>query len=89
MTEAEFWADRCNREANALSYEHQSRMNVLVESEQMNLFVMLKPKLYLSADNKTWQVLYGENIQDGIYGSGASPLLAIIDFNKKFYTKQP
>ena len=70
----------CNRLCNNADMEHQSKMNYLVQQEEFNLFVMLKPKLY--KDGNMWCVLYGDNIQEGICGFGKSPILAIYEFNK-------
>ena len=77
----------CNRVCNQLDLEHQSKMAVLVEQEELNLFTMLKPSLTLDGD--MWCVLVGENLQEGICGFGKSPLLAIYEFNKNFRTATP
>lgn len=63
---------------------HQSEMNVLIESEEMNLVRLLTPKIFI--DGNQWCVLYGENIQDGVCGFGESPRLAVYDFNKAWGT---
>jgi hypothetical protein len=42
-----------------------------------------KPKVYIDGDQ--WCALYGENLQDGVAGFGASPALAMCDFEKKWY----
>ena len=62
--------------------QHQSIMSRLIESEEYNLFVILKPKFY--KDGNQWCVLLGENIMEGIVGFGDSLYLAILDFNKSF-----
>jgi len=49
-----------------------------------NLFATLKPKLF--RDGNVWCVLYGENIQEGIVGFGKSPIMAIVQFNKEWYS---
>lgn len=63
--------------------EHQSKMNILVEQEEYNLFALLKPKLY--KDGSQWCCLYGDNIQDGIAGFGDTPYKAILAFNKEWH----
>lgn len=68
---------------NNLTYEHQSKMNALVEAEELNKFALLKPKI--SIDGNQWCCLYGDNIQDGIAGFGDTPMKAIYDWNKQFH----
>ena len=63
--------------------EHQSKMNVLVENEEMNLFSILKPKI--SIDGNQYCVLYGDDLQSGVSGFGDTLMLAIYDFNKNFH----
>lgn len=59
---------------------HQSRMNAAIEAEEMNLVVLLRPKIFI--DGNQWCVLYGENLQDGIAGFGKTPQRAVWAFNK-------
>lgn len=54
-----------------------------VESAEMNLFSMLRPRIFMDGDQ--WCVLYGENLQDGVAGFGSSPMLAVYDFNKAWH----
>ncbi len=61
---------------------HESKMAVCIEAEEMNLTKLLNPKIFI--DGNKWCVLYGENIQDGVCGFGASPSLAVYDFNKSW-----
>ena len=61
---------------------HQDRQSLIVEQLEMNLFTMLKPKVY--QDGNQWCVLYGEDLQSGIAGFGDTIRLAIYDFNKQF-----
>jgi hypothetical protein len=65
--------------------EHESRMNVLGQAEEMNLFSILKPKV--SIDGDQYCVLYGEDLQSGICGFGDTIILAIRDFNASFTRK--
>jgi len=60
----------------------QSRLNAAIEAEEMNLFAMLKPKIFM--DGSQWCVLYGEDIQSGIAGFGDTPRLAVYAFNKQW-----
>lgn len=56
---------------------HQSEMNLMVEKEEYNLFVIIKPKLY--KDGEQWCCLYGEDIQNGVVGFGSTPYESILD----------
>lgn len=58
-----------------------------VETEEFNLFALLKPRIFI--DGNMWCVLWGENLQDGIAGFGASPILAVYDFNKAWHKRLP
>jgi hypothetical protein len=49
--------------------------------------VLYRPAL--SIDGNQWCALYGENLQDGVAGFGASPELAMHDFNKQFGKRLP
>ena len=69
-----------NQLTNDARMLHQEHLSLIIEQEEMNLFVLLKPKIY--QDGNMWCVLYGENIQEGICGFGKSPMLAIYEFNK-------
>jgi|GEM_PF-3289924 len=84
MTEDTYWKEKLSREQHHLDYEHQSKMNTLVQTEEMNLFSLLKPKVGI--DGNQHYVLYGENLQDGVAGFGDTLILAISDFNKSFYS---
>lgn len=66
------WADKVG----------QSRLSAAIEAEEMNLFSILKPKLF--KDGNQFCVLYGEDLQSGIAGFGSTPRLAIYDFNKQW-----
>ena len=63
--------------------EHQSKMNLLVEQEEYNLFALLKPKLV--KDGNQWCCLYGENLQERILGFGDTPYLAILAWAKEWH----
>ena len=66
---------------------NQSKHNAAIESEEMNLVALLRPRIFL--DGNKWCVLYGENIMDGIAGFGDSPILAVYDFNKAWRREVP
>lgn len=42
-----------------------------------------KPKLYI--DGNQWCALFGENLQDGVAGFGASPADAMWDFDRNWF----
>jgi hypothetical protein len=65
----------------------QSRLNVAVETEEMNLFAILKPQLF--KEGNQWCVLHGENLQTGIVGFGDTPRKAIFAFNKEWDKEAP
>lgn len=58
----------------------QSKLNAAIEAEEINMFSLLKPKLFKDGDQ--WCVLYGDDIQSGITGFGETPRKAIRAFNK-------
>lgn len=65
--------------------KHQEEMNLIIEKEEMNLFSILRPKLFM--DGNMWCVLYGDNLMDGIAGFGETVYKAILDFNASFHKK--
>lgn len=81
MTQEELYANLCNEQIICSRTEHQSKMNVLVEQEEMNLFVLLKPNI--TQYNGKWQVVYNKLV----FGEGETLRLAIYDFNKQFDKK--
>jgi hypothetical protein len=48
---------------------------------------IFRPKIFI--DGNQWCALYGDNIQDGVAGFGASPMEAMCAFNKEWWTKLP
>jgi hypothetical protein len=58
-----------------------------VQTAELNLIALLKPKLSVDGDAYCW--LLGENIQDGVAGFGPSPYLAALDFNRAFHEPLP
>ena len=62
--------------------KQQAELSVAVQIEEMNLFSILNPKLFV--DGNKWCVLYGDNIQSGVCGFGDSPEKAVWDFNKSW-----
>ena len=68
---------------NIMEFERdiqQSKLSAAIEAEEMNLFSILKPKIFVHNDQ--WCVLYGDDIETGICGFGSSPEKAVWDFNK-------
>jgi hypothetical protein len=74
-----------SREISWIDQIGQSKLNTAVEAEEMNLFSILKPKLY--EDGKQWCVLLGDDIQSGICGFGDTPRKALWAFNKAWDKK--
>ena len=67
--------------------EHMSRMDLLIEQQEYNLFQMLKPKLY--KDGNQWCCLYGENIMEGIVGFGDTPYKAVLKWSSAWNEEIP
>lgn len=84
QTEDWYWSNKLSREQHQQDYEHEARMNLLVEQQEYQKFALLKPKV--SRDGNQWCVLYGDNLQEGIAGFGDTIYLAILDWNKSFVT---
>ena len=61
--------------------QHQSKMNLLVEQQEMSLFVMLKPEVKIY--NGKWHVIHNKYL----FGEGETLIKAIYDFNKQFNQK--
>lgn len=64
----------------------------IVAAEQARPSVLFKPKIYM--DGNAWCALYGEDLQNGVAGSGDSPDAAMRDFDKNWSanlsdTKEP
>ena len=60
----------------------QSKLKAAIEAEEMNLFSLLKPKLF--QDGNQFCVMLGENIQEAIFGFGETPRKAVWAFNKEW-----
>lgn len=82
--EESYYQSLLSYSTNFLIAENQSKMNALVEAEELNKVAILKSRIFI--DGKQWCVLYGDNLQDGICGFGDTPMLAIYDFNKAFHS---
>ena len=68
-------------ETSSLKYQ------AAIELEEHTLFALLKPSL--KRDGNQWCVLYGENLQEGVSGFGASPHEAVEEFNNAWYKRLP
>lgn len=55
--------------------------------EQSRPSVLFKPKL--SLDGNAWIALLGDNLQEGVVGTGRSPEEAMRDFDISWTTRQP
>lgn len=65
----------------------QSKHSAAIESEEMNLVSLLRPRVFL--DGNQWCVLYGDSLMEGVAGFGASPILAVYAFNKAWRGEVP
>ena len=59
----------------------ESSMAEIVQ-EQIRPSVLFKPSIAIDGDK--WLALYGENLQDGVAGSGDSPAEAMKDFDSNW-----
>ena len=66
---------------------HRDQQAYFDSIEKMRPCYLLRPNL--SRDGDQWCALYGENLQDGVAGFGASPELAYYDFDKQWSKKLP
>lgn len=82
MTESEYWYHKSNQDKLYSDLQHETIMNAAMVKYEMAVFESLKPML--TKDGNKWLCLLGENIQEGIFGFGDTPYLAILDFNKNF-----
>lgn len=48
--------------------------------------ILLKLKLYIDGDQ--WCALFGSDIQDGLAGFGETPNMAMLDFDKNYYSQK-
>lgn len=71
------------REASAVQYEAAVRQAIF-EARPSTRY-----KPVLSIDGDHWCALYGENLQDGVAGFGASPELAMAAFDRAWTEKLP
>jgi len=87
MTQEQLLQAESSQRQHFQDLEHQSKMNVLVEQEEYNLFATLKPKFYQDKSSNQWVVLLGDKIENGVYGYGETLYKAILNFNKSFHKK--
>ena len=80
MNQEEMFANVCNEQICNERKEHSSKMSVLIEQEEINLFVMLKPKVNQTQSGK-WLV----ELNEYVVGKGDTLMKAIYDFNKQFH----
>jgi len=85
MTREDFdQMESSQRQHHEILLYHQ-KLDILAEQSDMNLFVLLKPKIFRDGDQ--YCVLYGDDLQNGIAGFGDTIRSAIIDFNGQFDKK--
>lgn len=78
-------AGNLERGVTDMDYEtatQQSKLSAAVCAEEHMLVATLKPKFGI--DGNMFFFLYGNNLQEGIAGFGATPYAAVIDFNKNW-----
>ena len=85
MEKGEYYSRKMDRFSNDKDHVHQSKMKVLVQREEMNLFSMLKPTI--NQDGDAWICLYDDDLATGVVGCGDTPYEAIIDWNKAWHKK--
>lgn len=56
-------------------------------AEQERPCVLFRPKVFIDGDQ--WCALYGENLQEGVSGFGASPAEAAAAFDAEWHRKLP
>lgn len=73
--------------ANAVAHAaHMAEENIrMVAASFERPSVLFKP--VLSVDGSQWCALYGDNLQDGVAGFGASPADAMLDFDRRWGLK--
>jgi len=79
MTQDEFWHDQAVMARLMADGEHKRKMAVLVQTEEINMFAILRPEL--KQDGDQWCCLY-ETAEADIVGFGATPYAAILAWNK-------
>lgn len=65
------------------SLQHQAKLDYHLTKSQLVFIVAFNLKPYM--DGNQWCILLGENIQEGVFGCGNSPFLAINNFNNEMY----
>lgn len=67
-------------------YADQAAMAIKVAAQEYERpSVLFRPKIYI--DGNMWCALYGDNLQDGVAGFGASPAHAMEDFDSKWWAQ--
>jgi hypothetical protein len=65
------------------SLQHQAKLDYALTKSQLVFIETFNLKPYI--DGNQWCILLGENVQEGIFGCGDSPVSAIINFNNQMY----
>lgn len=75
------------REAFDISWqkEHLQQEIYAVSHEMQRPSVLYRPQIMIEGDK--WLALYGENLQDGVVGSGDSPAEAMYAFDQAWNAK--
>lgn len=66
--------------------EQAERNRISYYEQASRPFHLLRPRVF--PDGDSWIVLYGENLQEGISGVGATPDIASYDFDNNFFAQK-
>ena len=81
--ESEYWRHKASRETDL--YERYLNNNNYF-AEMCRPSTIYKPKIMQDGD--AWIALLGENLAEGVTGTGKSPSEAFYDFDENFYGKK-
>lgn len=73
-----------------MEYEHSARMSAdfgLTQAVMRSPHVRMRPKVFVDGDS--WCCLYGDNLQVGVSGWGATAEAACVDFDRSWRNDQP
>jgi len=73
---------------NLAGVRHMQRVHAQVEMEERTRPCVIFPPR-LTQDGDTWIACFGANLQEGVVGTGASPGLAMADFDQAWWAEEP
>lgn len=73
------------------SYANEQWAHAAIEAmttatAQRDPHVLMRPRVF--PDGNAWCALYGENVQEGVAGFGATPALACADFDRNWMNQR-